>query len=466
MQQDSNIAATPVIAIFDIGKTNKKLLLFNRQYQIVLEESSQFPEISDEDGYPCDDLKALTDWVLNRFSQLQSDKSFDVKAVNFSAYGASFVYLNKAHQPVLPLYNYLKPLNEDLLIAFQEKYGGAARLALQTASPNLGNLNSGIQLYRIKQEKPALFPTIEQALHLPQYLSFMLGGGCHSDITSIGCHTQLWDFAQNAYHPWVAAEGIDRLLSPIAPYDSISTNKDGAVIGIGLHDSSAALIPYLVAFTEPFVLLSTGTWCISLHPFNKQPLTSAELDQDCLCYLSFQGNPVKASRLFAGNEHEQQIKKLAQHFGVDQDYYKTVYCNPKLLPEVIEYIEPVDSEASSAMLHQSAFGQRNLNGFESYEAAYHQLIADIITQQVFSTNLVLKGSEVKRIFVDGGFSKNPIYMYLLARAYPDLEVYAASVPQASSIGAAMALHHHWNPQALPADMIDLRLYSIHQGFSL
>ena len=246
MQQDSNIAATPVIAIFDIGKTNKKLLLFNRQYQIVLEESSQFPEISDEDGYPCDDLKALTDWVLNRFSQLQSDKSFDVKAVNFSAYGASFVYLNKAHQPVLPLYNYLKPLDENLLIAFQEKYGGAARLALQTASPNLGNLNSGIQLYRIKQEKPALFPTIEQALHLPQYLSFMLGGGCHSDITSIGCHTQLWDFAQNAYHPWVAAEGIDRLLAPIAPYDSISTNKDGAVIGIGLHDSSAALIPYLV----------------------------------------------------------------------------------------------------------------------------------------------------------------------------------------------------------------------------
>ena len=80
--------------------------------------------------------------------------------------------------------------------------------------------------------------------------------------------------------------------------------------------------------------------------------------------------------------------------------------------------------------------------------------------------MVLKGSEVTRIFVDGGFSKNPIYMYLLARAYPDLEVYAASVPQASSIGAAMALHHHWNPQPLPADMIDLRLYSIHQGLSL
>ncbi len=466
MQQDSNIAAIPVIAIFDIGKTNKKLLLFNRAYKIVLEESLQFPEISDEDGYACDDLKALTDWVLGRFDQLQADKQFEVKAVNFSAYGASFVYLNKAHLPVLPLYNYLKPLNQDLLSGFQEKYGGAAKLALQTASPNLGNLNSGMQLYRIKQEKPTLFPTIKQALHLPQYLSFILGGVCHSDITSIGCHTQLWDFENKAYHPWVEAEGIADLLAPIAPYDTIAANKSGTVVGIGLHDSSAALIPYLVAFTEPFLLLSTGTWCISLHPFNDQSLTSAELNQDCLCYLSFQGKPVKASRLFAGNEHEQQIKLLAAHFQVDQNYFNTVNCNPNLLPELIEYRESINAEASSAMLRQSAFSERDLNSFESYEAAYHQLIADIITQQVFSTNLLLKGSEVKRIFIDGGFSKNPIYMYLIARTYPNLEVYAASVPQASSIGAAMALHHHWNPQPLPANMIDLRLYSIHKGFSL
>ena len=50
-------------------------------------------------------------------------------------------------------------------------------------------------------------------------------------------------------------------------------------VGIGLHDSSAALIPYLVNFSMPFVLISTGTWCISMNPFSKTALTAEELQQ-------------------------------------------------------------------------------------------------------------------------------------------------------------------------------------------
>jgi sugar (pentulose or hexulose) kinase len=112
---------------------------------------------------------------------------------------------------------------------------------------------------------------------------------------------------------------------------------------------------------------------------------------------------------------------------------------------------------------QSDFQFRKLEEFSSYEEAYHQLIVDIMKQQVRSTNLVLKGAHVKRIFVDGGFSKNPIYMYLLAEAFPKIEVYAASVPQASALGAALAIHQHWNTKKLPSDIIDLKLYSIAQG---
>ena len=91
------------------------------------------------------------------------------------------------------------------------------------------------------------------------------------------------------------------------------------------------------------------------------------------------------------------------------------------------------------MIGQSYFAKRELSEFSSYEQAYHQLIADIIDQQVSSTNLVLTGTAVKRIFVDGGFSQNPIYMTLLSEAFPGIEVYAASLPQASALGAAMAV---------------------------
>src|SRR6185436_14045294 len=102
-------------------------------------------------------------------------------------------------------------------------------------------------------------------------------------------------------------------------------------VGAGLHDSSAALIPYLTSFNEPFILVSTGTWCISLNPFNYSMLSDYELDQDCLCYLSYEGKPVKASRLFAGYEHEQQVKRLAIFFNKPVDHYTTVDCDVNLL---------------------------------------------------------------------------------------------------------------------------------------
>ena len=79
------------------------------------------------------------------------------------------------------------------------------------------------------------------------------------------------------------------------------------------------MIPYLISFKEPFILLSTGTWCISLNPFNHFDLTDDQLNKDCLCYISFKGNTVKASRLFAGYEHEEAVKKLAAQFNKPHD---------------------------------------------------------------------------------------------------------------------------------------------------
>ena len=450
----------PVIAIFDVGKTNKKVLLFDEQYKLVFEESKKFIEITDEDGFPCEDVVALTEWIKKLFDAVTKDERFDIKAVNFSAYGASFVYVDKEGKVIAPLYNYLKPYPPGLQKKFYNDYGGESVIAKQTASPVLGNLNSGMQLYRLKYEKPELFKNIAFAFHLPQYLSYILSNCPATDITSVGCHTNLWNFNEHTYHQWVIKENMQKCFAPLLPcsaYTTFNYNSQNYISGFGLHDSSAALIPYLSSFNEPFILLSTGTWCISLNPFNHSMLTDYELHQDCLCYLSYEGKPIKASRLFAGYEHEQQVKKLAEHFEKPENYYTSVLCDTEILNR-LKYNKPGNDVKSDN--RESNFQYRNLNDFPTYEEAYHQLIIDIIVQQIRSTNLVLTGSPVKRIFVDGGFSKNPIYMYLLAEAFPQIEVYAASVAQASALGAALAIQQHWNPKQLPSDIIDLRLYAV------
>ena len=451
----------PVIAIFDVGKTNKKFFLFNQKYQIVLERTEQFAETTDEDGFACDDVMQLENWVQQTLADIFRLRKFEVKAINFSAYGASFVYVDEKGKPVAPLYNYLKIFPAALNEQFYGQYGDELTMATETASPVLGSLNSGLQLYRIKYQKPELFQQIKYALHLPQFLSYLVTKQPYSDITSIGCHTQLWDFDKNQYHRWVTAEDINQLLPPVFPCDEvIPFEQDGKMVlaGTGLHDSSAALIPYLTCFNEPFILISTGTWCITLNPFNNAPLTTEELQADCLCYMGYHGKPVKASRLFAGNEHEQQTRRLAKHFPVPVDYYKKIHFNLALVQR-LQAAPPFRPESTEG-LQESVFRHRELSTYRSYEEAYHQLIIDIMAEQEIATSRVLQHTPVKRIFVDGGFSHNAIYMNLLAAAFPQLEVYAASVAQATAVGAALAIHPHWNEHPIPGDLIDLKFYSL------
>jgi sugar (pentulose or hexulose) kinase len=450
-----------VVAIFDIGKTNKKVFLFNENYQIVWEKSVILPETVDEDGFPCEDIDKLRSWVLDRLSEVKALKEYVLKAINFSTYGASFVYVDEEGNALTPLYNYLKSYPEVLKRAFYKKYKGEEKFAVKTASPVLGSLNSGMQIYRLKVENPEVFDKVKYCLHLPQYLSSLLTGQYFSDITSIGCHTNLWNFKKMKYHKWVTKENIIEKIPPLHyAEDTIQLPASDIAVGVGLHDSSSAIIPYTINFTEPFVLLSTGTWSISLNPFNDTPLTFEELQSDCLCYLQYKEKPVKAARLFSGNEHEIQTKQLAAHFGVPLHTYKEVLYDKEIIAylRAIDFNKPAPTEDTNRILKEFPFEKRNLNDFKNYEIAYHRLMLDIIAQQIISTQLVIHNSPVKKVFVDGGFSKNPIFMNLLAEAFPEMEVYAASMAQASALGAALAIHKNWNQKPIQNDLIDLKFY--------
>lgn len=461
----------PVIAIFDVGKTNKKLFLFDEQYRIIFERTARFTETVDEDGAPCENLESLRLSVFDSLREVFSRKDLVIKAINFSTYGASLVYIDEEGRPLTPLYNYLKEYPAALQEQFYQHYGGEKAFSVQTASPVLGSLNSGMQLYRLKYTQPAIFEQVKYALHLPQYMSYLLSGIACSDITSIGCHTNLWDFKQNNYHTWVIKEGVLEKLAPLLSSGDVMPAAfpgNNYAVGTGLHDSSAALIPYLVNFHEPFILISTGTWCISLNPFNNTPLTDEELAADCLCYMTFQGKPVKASRLFAGYEHEQQVKRIAAHFNQHTGHYRNIDFDSNMIRTLNERnkqdhaLLPPDPK----QLQASVFGQRDLHSFSSDTEAYHQLMLDIAHQQYIATNRVLNGSSVKRIFVDGGFSKNAIYMNLLAALFPEIEIFAASMAQATAMGAALAIHSSWNNKPLPNDLIELKYYSVTHDVSL
>jgi L-fuculokinase len=420
-----------VYLIYDIGKTNKKVLVFSEDGQVIDEYNEQFPETTDEDGFPCDDLQKLSAWVLGQFELLQNDERYQIKAINFATYGASFVHIDKEGKSLTPLYNYLKPLPETIEEQFLSSYfhNSTDEFALNTASPFMGMLNSGLQLYWLKHTQPEVWNSVQYSLHLPQYLSYLFTGKVFSDYTSVGCHTGLWNAKKKQYHFWVVEEGIEKKLAPLLS-SAIAGEKNGIQIGTGLHDSSSALIPYLQQYKEPFLLISTGTWCINFNPFNAASLTTGELQQDCLCYLQANGEPVKASRIFLGKEHEHQTKRIAAHFNTADDFYKQIK-QPTAI-ETSSFI-PACMEGSGPMpQHQTQ--EWNLNAYQSAADAYTALMKGLTGLLKLSIDLV-HTKNVEQFFIDGGFGNNFLFKYYLQQHYKHIKITTIEFAQATAWGA-------------------------------
>jgi len=427
--------------IFDIGKTNKKCFVFDEQYEEIYKEYTRIEEIADEDGDPCDDLKAIEAWVKATFQKIISNEKFEINAVNFSTYGASFVHLDKSGRPLTPLYNYLKPYPETLLNDFYSKYGMKEVVAKETASPSLAMLNSGLQLYYLKYAKPDIYNQIQYSIHFPQYLSSLFSNVYISDFTSIGCHTMLWDYEEHDYHHWVYAEELDKILPPIATknqYVSQTVSGREIKIGVGIHDSSAALIPYLKSQKKPFLLISTGTWSISLNPFSNASLSNEDLKNDSLNFLQTSGKTVRASRLFLGNEYKIQVKVLRNHYKKEEGYHKLMKFDQQL------YLDLKDREKNSFRFDSISISRKepeitDLSSFNSYEEAYHKLMIELVNLQIDSSQRAIGDTKIEKLFIDGGFADNDLFVNLLAIGFKDIKIRTTVTPLGSALGAAMVL---------------------------
>lgn len=441
-----------VAAIFDIGKTNKKFFLFDEQLREVYRAYTCLEESTDEDGFPCENLSQLAAWMNSTFQEALARPEFDIRFLNFSTYGASLVHLDESGNPVAPLYNYLKPMPEPVLADFFTQYGPPGKWAAQTASPVMGMLNSGLQLYWLKYRKPETFNRIRHSLHLPQYCALLFSGRQASEYTSIGCHTGLWDFRKKDYHPWVYSEGINRLFPPILPAAAtFETTVGGKAlrVGIGIHDSSAALLPYIMSNTEPFLLISTGTWSITLNPFSTEALSESSLQQDCLSYLRMDGLPVRAARLFLGNEYEIWVQRLAAHFQKPYESHRQVSPDEGLLRKLERFKKPVFLWESIRMpgAEPVISGEKTDPGiFSSYEEAYHQLIRELTGLQIKAIHLARGNSNIRKIYIDGGFADNELFVQLLARQLDGYELVCTESPLGSAQGAALAAGHWRLPE--------------------
>ncbi len=431
-----------VIAVFDIGKTNKKLFLFDKTFTVVLKNSVRFEETVDDDNYPCDDIELIENWIKTQIQTIQKQGVFKIKAINFSTHGATLVYLDKNGKRITPLYNYLKPLDHVDFSSFYDNFGGVDDFSRKTASPAYGMLNSGLQMYWLKYYKPQYWKQIAYILHYPQYLSFLFTGIITADYTSIGAHTAIWDFDIMDYHKWLKDENI-KLPTPSNGKESITANvnDEDIAIGSGLHDSSASIIPLLERndkMDNEFILLSTGTWIICMNPFSKENLTQNQLKNNCLCFMTPEKQQIKSSMQFLGRIHEVYLEALSSYFKVNIDTHLKLKLNNHLCDDILSnssrifLAEGMDTEFEAK--------KDLLENFDRYESAYYQLIFEISKKVITAIELILdENKSLTDVYISGGFNKNDIFIKFLSLLKPRVSIKIPDVKNESSLGAALLM---------------------------
>jgi sugar (pentulose or hexulose) kinase len=430
-----------VILIFDVGKTNKKVLLFNRNLKVVHQEELRFEEVVDDEGFPCDDVDRLELWFKETIRRVLAMEEYRVKGINVTTYGATLVHLDAAGRRLTPLYNYLKPYPEQLSKGFYASQGGEEEFGRRTGSPSLGMLNSALQILWLKRTRPELFSKVKQTLHFPQYLTYLVHGEIASEHTSIGCHTGMWDFDAMQYHPWLKEEGI-KLPEPHPVSETFQVELEGNRIhaGIGIHDSSSSLAPYIIAAKEPFILISTGTWCISMNPFNNEPLSAQELREDCLCFLGVHGRAVKSSRFFLGRIHDLNVQRLQEHFNTEESAYKNVMPGGKMIEKLWGTGEEEQQFFRNGIPEGWVDHQVDPGAFGSFEEAYTRLMVDLSRMAVHAIGLIIAEKDTtKQLYITGGFAKNSIFTTILSLAFPEKQLLTSEVDNASSLGAALVI---------------------------
>ena len=251
-------------------------------------------------------------------------------------------------------------------------------------------------------------------------------------------HT-LWDFEKNQYHHWVKNEGIDRLFPPLVQTQKTVTKsirERKIKFGIGIHDSSSALLTYLLRGKESFILLSTGTWCINFNPFSDGSVfDQKQIEAGATAYMRIDGSPVKSSRLFLGEEHRLKVENLIQQFNKPPFYHRKLEWNPRIAKEL-----KTDKNCFRWKYLDNAMTpmQEQLD-FPNFEVAYYQLLKELIDLLKIQIDVICNALPQK-IYVDGGFSDNKIFLALLKREFPHQKIKAKPASYACALGAAQLIN--------------------------
>ncbi len=295
------------IAVIDIGKSNAKVVLIERSTQTTLATRTLANRVLTDGPYPHYDTEGLWRFIRDALTALNRQRA--IAGISITTHGATAALVGDDGL-TLPILDY----EHDGPQETAADYDAARPPFSETLSPRLPNgLNLGAQLFWQARAFPGKFRAARHILMYPQYWAWRLTGLAASEVTSLGCHTDLWAPGSRHFSSLVIHEGWEALFPPL--HDAVSVlgpitesvaSETGVAAGTpvacGIHDSNASLLPHIAAHVTPFTVLSSGTWAIAMTVGGATD--ALDPARDSLAYVDAYGRPVPAARFMAGREFE------------------------------------------------------------------------------------------------------------------------------------------------------------------
>lgn len=292
------------IAVIDIGKTNVKLAVVDRTGRPL--HQVQMPNRVRPDGpYPHHDVDAIWAWLLESLAAYE--RSGDIGAIVTTTHGATMALL-AGDGLALPVLDY----EYEGVEAISADYDAIRPQFRETGSPALpAGLNLGRQLYWLESRFPEAFAAVTELLPYPQYWGYRLCGVKATEVTSLGCHTDLWNPSTQGYSSLAVGRGWQRLMPPLRRADEVlgcidpelarttGLRRETRVI-CGVHDSNASYFCHRVGREPPFSVVSSGTWTICMAA--GADLARLDESADMLANVDVFGDPVPCARFMGGRE--------------------------------------------------------------------------------------------------------------------------------------------------------------------
>lgn len=444
---------TPAVAVLDVGKTNKKVRLYDRKFQVLAEERTSI------EPYFVDDLEVentdtLIEWFCVALKKLSAH--YDIRSIAVSAHGATCAVLDEHKQLVHPVLSYTASKGEEILDEFFATFGDRIRLHRETCSPDLGFANVGKHLFYLKARKPEAWKKARFALFYPGFIGFALTGKLGMETTYLGNHTYLWNFKEWKWSSVAKTLHVDHmfpaqlsspweLLGHLRPEIASACEMNASCkVTQGIHDSNANFLPYLAQGYSNFLLNSTGTWCVLMRQADQPDLTDEEIEAKVFFNLDALGKPVRTCIFPAGMEYDTFRGFTKERDRNDTEAVRKVIAERKLfvIPGVLSGAKPfpnatprvVNGETEYPLQTLQAQDDRPMTPLDQdYYAALNISLA-------FATRRMLRLCGVKegtKVFVEGGFANNVPYCEVLATICPEIEVLLTNVKEGTSFGAAL-----------------------------